>query len=50
MFRPNMKNILLVEDDADLSALVKYNLEKEGYSVSQLQTGKGVGVVPAAES
>ena len=38
----SMKNILLVEDDADLSSLVKYNLEKEGYRVSQSQTGRGV--------
>jgi two-component system, OmpR family, alkaline phosphatase synthesis response regulator PhoP len=37
-----MKKILLVEDDADLAALVTYNLEKEGYSVAQAQTGRGV--------
>ena len=37
-----MKRILLVEDDADLCSLVKYNLEKEGFSVSDSQTGKGV--------
>src|SRR5262245_32119960 len=41
-FGPHMKKILLVEDDEDLSSLVKYNLEKEGYSVSRSQTGKGV--------
>jgi DNA-binding response OmpR family regulator len=37
-----MKKIVLVEDDADLFTLVKYNLEREGFTVSGLQTGKGV--------
>jgi DNA-binding response OmpR family regulator len=36
-----MKKILLIEDDADLFAMLKYNLEKEGFSMSGLQTGKG---------
>ena len=36
-----MKKILLIEDDSDLFALLKYNLEKEGFSLSGLQTGKG---------
>ena len=36
-----MKKIVLIEDDADLFALLKYNLEKEGYSVSGSQSGKG---------
>jgi DNA-binding response OmpR family regulator len=36
-----MKKILLIEDDADLFSLLKYNLEKEGFSMSGLQTGKG---------
>jgi len=36
-----MKKILLIEDDADLFALLKYNLEKEGFSMTGLQTGKG---------
>lgn len=36
-----MKKILLIEDDADLFALLKYNLEKEGFSLSGSQTGKG---------
>jgi len=36
-----MKKILLVEDDADLFSLLKYNLEKEGFAFSGLQTGKG---------
>jgi DNA-binding response OmpR family regulator len=36
-----VKKILLIEDDSDLFALLKYNLEKEGYALSGLQTGKG---------
>src|SRR5690349_23687822 len=36
-----MKKILLIEDDTDLFALLKYNLEKEGFSLSGQQTGKG---------
>ncbi|MFB3777105.1 MAG: response regulator transcription factor [Bryobacteraceae bacterium] len=36
-----MKKILLIEDDADLFALLKYNLEREGYALIGLQTGKG---------
>jgi DNA-binding response OmpR family regulator len=36
-----MKKILLIEDDTDLYALLKYNLEKEGFSLNGLQTGKG---------
>jgi DNA-binding response OmpR family regulator len=36
-----MKKIVLIEDDADLLALLKYNLEKEGYTVAGSQTGKG---------
>ncbi|MEK7405653.1 MAG: response regulator transcription factor [Acidobacteriota bacterium] len=36
-----MKKIALIEDDADLFALLKYNLEKERYQVIGLQTGKG---------
>jgi DNA-binding response OmpR family regulator len=36
-----MKKILLIEDDADLFALLKYNLEKEGFVLSGSQTGKG---------
>jgi len=36
-----MKKILLIEDDADLFSLLKYNLEKEGFAMSGLQTGKG---------
>ena len=36
-----MKKIMLVEDDADLFALLKYNLEKEGFGFVGTQTGKG---------
>ncbi len=36
-----LKKILLIEDDTDLFALLKYNLEKEGFSLTGLQTGKG---------
>ena len=36
-----MKKILLIEDDTDLFALLKSNLEKEGFSLTGLQTGKG---------
>jgi DNA-binding response OmpR family regulator len=36
-----MKKILLIEDDADLFALLKYNLEKEGFAASGQQTGSG---------
>src|SRR5579884_4148827 len=37
-----MKKIVLVEDDSDLFALVKYNLEKEGFAVAGSQAGRGV--------
>lgn len=36
-----MKKILLIEDDADLFALLKYNISKEGFALTGLQTGKG---------
>jgi DNA-binding response OmpR family regulator len=36
-----MKKIVLIEDDADLFALLKYNLEKEGFAVVGSQTGRG---------
>ncbi|MBS1832547.1 MAG: response regulator transcription factor [Acidobacteria bacterium] len=36
-----MKKIVLIEDDADLFALLKYNLEKEGFALVGSQTGKG---------
>ena len=36
-----MKKILLIEDDSDLFSLLKYNLEKEGFTLAGLQTGKG---------
>lgn len=36
-----MKKIMLIEDDADLFALLKYNLEKEGFALVGSQTGRG---------
>jgi DNA-binding response OmpR family regulator len=36
-----MKKILVIEDDADLFALLKYNLEKEGFAATGQLTGKG---------
>jgi DNA-binding response OmpR family regulator len=36
-----MKKIVLIEDDADLFSLLKYNLEKEGFTMTGLQTGRG---------
>jgi len=36
-----MRKILLIEDDADLFSLLKYNLEKEGFSLWGQQTGRG---------
>jgi DNA-binding response OmpR family regulator len=35
------KRIVLIEDDADLFALLKYNLEKEGFQMTGSQTGLG---------
>ena len=34
------KRVVLIEDDADLFELVRYNLSKEGYEVSGARTGK----------
>src|SRR5579884_4417214 len=36
-----MKKIALLEDDADLFALIRYNLEKEGFTFTGQQTGRG---------
>lgn len=36
-----MKKIVLIEDDADLYALIQYNLEKEGFAMAGQQTGRG---------
>ncbi len=36
-----MKKIVLIEDDADLFTLLRYNLEKEGFTMVGMQTGKG---------
>jgi DNA-binding response OmpR family regulator len=33
-----MKKIVLIEDDSDLFALLKYNMEKEGFAVAGAQT------------
>jgi DNA-binding response OmpR family regulator len=35
------KRIVLIEDDTDLFALLKYNLEKEGFNLTGSQTGRG---------
>jgi DNA-binding response OmpR family regulator len=36
-----MRKIALIEDDSDLYALLRYNLEKEGFALVGSQTGKG---------
>jgi len=36
-----MKKILYIEDDADVFALLKYNLKREGYVLVGSQTGRG---------
>jgi DNA-binding response OmpR family regulator len=36
-----MKKILLIEDDVDLFALLKYNLENEGFQLVGSHEGKG---------
>ena len=36
-----MRKIALIEDDSDLYALLKYNLEKDGFTLVGAQTGKG---------
>jgi DNA-binding response OmpR family regulator len=36
-----VKKIVAIEDDADLFSLLKYNLEKEGFVLTGLQTGRG---------
>src|SRR5438552_2184490 len=36
-----MKKIALIEDDADLFALLRYNFEKGGFALVGSQTGKG---------
>ena len=37
-----MRKIALIEDDADLFTLVRYNLEREGFAVVGAQSGRGV--------
>ncbi len=44
-----MKKIVLIEDDADLYALLKYNLEKEGFALTGAHTGKGAVELCARE-
>jgi DNA-binding response OmpR family regulator len=44
-----MKKILLIEDDVDLFALLKYNLEKEGFQLIGGHTGKGAVELCARE-
>lgn len=42
--------ILVIEDDDDISELVKYNLEKEGYRVSCAPSGEaGLGKIAASQ-
>ena len=36
-----MRKIVIIEDDADLVALLRYNLQKEGFRCMDAQTGKG---------
>ena len=36
-----MKKVLVVEDDADVFALLQYNLEKDGFSFAGIRTGRG---------
>jgi DNA-binding response OmpR family regulator len=36
-----MRKIVLIEDDSDLVALLRYNLQKEGFQCVDAQTGKG---------
>jgi DNA-binding response OmpR family regulator len=43
------KKIVLVEDDVDLHALLKYNLEKEDFQIVGSHTGKGVVELCAKE-
>src|SRR5215472_14933488 len=36
-----MRKIVIIEDDSDLIALLRYNLQKEGFRCMDAQTGKG---------
>ncbi len=38
----NTKSILIVEDEADLAELLRFNLEREGYSARTVQDGRQV--------
>jgi len=35
------ERILLIEDEPDIAEVLQYNLEKEGFSLTGQQTGKG---------
>ena len=43
-----MRKIALIEDDTDLYALVKYNLEKEGFGVVGARLGEAYWTCSAA--
>ena len=34
-----MKNILIVDDEPDIRAILRYNLEKEGFSITEAVDG-----------
>ncbi len=38
------KTILIVEDDKDISEMIRYNLEKEGYKTSSIFDGDEVAL------
>jgi two-component system phosphate regulon response regulator PhoB len=37
---PDMKKVLIIEDEKDLAELLAFNLEKEGYAATCVQNGK----------
>ena len=41
-----MRKIVLIEDDSDLVALLRYNLQKEGFQCVDAQTGKDLWHFP----
>lgn len=44
------EKILVVEDEADILELIRYNLEREGYRVKGVETGEGALELLAKES
>ena len=40
IFKKNRGHILVIDDEEDIRELLKFNLEKEGYSVSSVATGE----------